>query len=141
MLTNSEVARRFADWHWSGAARHLYISGNSIYSYGHHFCVARRFGDVMLFTMRTWGPTTARHKRDVLNALRGCKVIDVPDPDKGTEWNMAQYDEKIDALRGRIARARSRRGRLEGELHILDSEKADYMRLFNIDNYKQSFDL
>lgn len=37
MLSNGEVARRFANGCTSGSSQHVFIDGDRIYSYGRHF--------------------------------------------------------------------------------------------------------
>src|SRR4051794_17602476 len=53
----------------------LYFNGDTIYSYGEHFPIARHVyhGDqhIVLFTCMGYSNTTSRHKRRVLSALNG----------------------------------------------------------------------
>jgi hypothetical protein len=43
----------------------FFFTGDTIYSYGHHFPIARHVGGVVLFTTRGYSVTTAGHKGHV----------------------------------------------------------------------------
>lgn len=78
-MTNREVAQAFANGKQKGKSLHMFIDGDTIYSYGYHFPIARRAGDVFWFTNKGYSQTTGRHKSAVLQALeyRAIKVDDV----------------------------------------------------------------
>lgn len=41
--------------------KNFYFDGDTIYSYGSHFPIAKHFKDVVLFTLRSYSNTTAKH--------------------------------------------------------------------------------
>lgn len=61
------------------ARENLYFEGDTIYSYGGHFPIARivdgRKGKCVLFTSRSYSPTTAGHKCQVKRAIAGHVTI------------------------------------------------------------------
>jgi len=81
-LSNIDVARRFGeDGATTGASLHMFIDGDTVYSYGHHFPIARRFhlgpAPCYLFNSNGYSATTAQHKGRVRCKLRG-RVIRIP---------------------------------------------------------------
>ncbi len=86
MVNNLKIAQLFANGNTSGRTENLYIEGNTIYSYGPHFPVARRTQHtykrqpVFSFNDRDYSATTRRHKSLVYRALvlNGAFVVFVP---------------------------------------------------------------
>lgn len=77
MTKNEEVAERFAEGSGIARTKHLFIEGNTIYSYGHHFPIAKRIGNHEAeFTEQGYSVTTSRHKNLVKRALedKGWKI-------------------------------------------------------------------
>lgn len=66
---NNVVAQQFAEGATEGGAKHFFIEGNVIYSYGHHFPVAIRLecGHIV-FNKDGYSMTTSRHKNLVRHA-------------------------------------------------------------------------
>ncbi len=61
----------------------LYFQGDTIYSYGSHFPIARHMKNehgepAVLFTTNTYGPTTGKHLRITRRACHHLTVFDVP---------------------------------------------------------------
>ena len=78
-MTNKKLAQKFAQGATSGKGSNLFIEGDTVYSYGYHFAVARRTGEnTANFTSRRYSQSTARHKSLVLSALNraGFKVTE-----------------------------------------------------------------
>ena len=69
MVSNKELARRFASGATSGRTGHMFIEGDTIYSYGHHFPIARRSPQGFLFNSEGYSSTTGRHKSHVASAI------------------------------------------------------------------------
>lgn len=86
-MRNSLVAQRYAEGKTTGSAGHMFIEGDTIYSYGSHFPIARRYikGDRQIYVMNTRGysATTGRHKSYVRNALANKYIVDIRDADIG----------------------------------------------------------
>ena len=69
-MDNKTLARKFSEGATSGEGSHMYIDGNTIYSYGYHFPIARRMPDgKFLFNNEGYSNTTSRHKNYVKNEL------------------------------------------------------------------------
>jgi hypothetical protein len=48
--------------------RNLFFYNEKIYSYGHHFCIAKHYNGELLFTLRSYSNTTSKHIAHVRNA-------------------------------------------------------------------------
>lgn len=99
-MNNRKVAERFVNGKTTGTGSHFFIEGDTLYSYGHHFPVARRERDIILVTMREYSNSTARHKSHLRTALCGSNVqsIDVPAIENPAEINVQEFLDKIDRL-------------------------------------------
>ncbi len=98
----SEVAHVWAQRSQDeGRSSNCFFEGDTIYSYGRHFPIARfieRNNEVaVLFTTRTYSVTTAKHLGFVRDALRGLDypVFDVPAPtDSPREEEILSYYQR-----------------------------------------------
>lgn len=145
MLSNAEVARRFARGHTSGSSQHVFIDGDRIYSYGRHFCIARRVNGVVLLTTRTYSNSTAKHVRHVWSALAGSEseIVRCYDPGATSEANMKHYDEEIAELEEKVRRARINKAVWQSVLEKTQEHRQKYMGAMGVndfDKYKQEFD-
>jgi hypothetical protein len=90
------------------ATKNLYFYGDSIYSYGGHFKIAKHTTNekgekVVLFTTRGYSNTTAKHIRIVEHASNHLKKIYCNDPGSGTFHNIESFGREIkSALSGLI---------------------------------------
>jgi hypothetical protein len=77
--THDVVAHAWA--HQTGKNRkgfNVFYEGDTIYSYGYHFPIARHAGDrVVLFTSRDYSVSTSKHKTQVRRAVSHRKVLEV----------------------------------------------------------------
>jgi hypothetical protein len=81
--------------------RTLWFEGDSIYSYGRHFCIAKHVTNekgvkVVLFTTRDYSVTTSSHKNIVRQACRHLNIIYCPDPGAGNHHNFDQFKRGIE---------------------------------------------
>lgn len=75
-MNNKLLAKKFAAGATSGTGSNLFIDGNTIYSYGYHFAVAKRTGDATAnITTRRYSQSTARHVSLVRSALSSAGFI------------------------------------------------------------------
>lgn len=86
-MTNKQIAEKFAEGATKGKASNdtLFIEGDTIYSYGHHFAIARRVApNSYQITARKYSSTTSRHCSHVRMALHfaGATVEEVETLDK-----------------------------------------------------------
>lgn len=63
------------------AKKRMFTEHDRIYSYGAHFCIARKFLDFVLITERTYSPTTRTHIEAVSSAVRDSRLIPLPSVD------------------------------------------------------------
>jgi hypothetical protein len=69
-MRNYDLCRTFAAGAVSGTGSHLFIEGDSLYSYGHHFVVARRNADGSFWlNPAKYSPTTSRHQSYARRAI------------------------------------------------------------------------
>lgn len=109
MATNSQVAHAWANKtgkHRSGS--NFYYDGDTIYSYGGHFPIARHVDGVVLFTTESYSNSTAKHINHASLACRHLtrfNVIDVTAArtvsskegrHSGHRWNVKDYLKRID---------------------------------------------
>ena len=88
-MNNNKIAETFAKGKTSGRGSNMFISGDTIYSYGHHFPIAirttpelqRAIGKKYIFNMNGYSNSTAKHKNHVACALGYSNYIEVPNCD------------------------------------------------------------
>ncbi len=69
-MSNKMLARAFANGATSGKGSHMFIEGDTIYSYGRHFPIATRGEDGTIYlTTKTYSVSTARQISHVRSAL------------------------------------------------------------------------
>lgn len=115
MASNSHDTVAHAWAHKTGKARNgfnIFYTGDTIYSYGTHFPIARHVKGVVLFTTQSYSTSTAKHKTIVWRACHHMKVFDVFDVMatrpahhrenlEGMKYRFSQYLES--ATRRRLA--------------------------------------
>ena len=115
----------------------FYFHGDTIYSYGSHFPVARHVenkrGRAVLFTTRSYSSTTAGHKCMVEGACRHLTVFHVADVN-GTEprKQFAEYRAQYMGLVGKYAKARQRKPEHLAALRDLVEEANRYAAFFGL---------
>lgn len=128
-MTNEQVAEMYAEGKVEGTAPHMFIDGDTIYSYGYHFPIATKVRDgVYLFNIDGYSNTTARHKFHVLNALlnTGARVIEAPAVGDG--WGRRTLEVNIEVLQREFnyARGKATRARSEGMARVWTNEMRRY---------------
>lgn len=98
-MTNRQIAINFGNGSTKGKGSHLFIEGDTIYSYGYHYPLTIRRDGYYLFNTDYYSRSTARHKSYVRGEIDGELVIDCPGCDltKAGEWlanTIAEYDRK-----------------------------------------------
>ena len=69
-MSNKKLAEKFANGAVRGKGSHLFVEGDTIYSYGYHFAVARRTGEkTATLTTRKYSQSTTIHTGHVCSAL------------------------------------------------------------------------
>jgi hypothetical protein len=123
------------------AQRNFYFDGNTIYSYGGHFPIAKivenkRGGRAVVFTTRSYSVTTSKHISATRSAVREMTVFNVADI---TSAMYGRYDENLNDYAKRIAETidKARHSRKYGEslynhAAALAREANDYMKFFGV---------
>lgn len=116
MPSNSNVAHAWANQ--TGRDRngsHFYYRDSTIYSYGSHFPIARHTMDaegrpVVLFTLRNYSPSTARHISITRRAASHLRLIFVYKPDAigagDVRANFEHFKRDAEAAAEKLIRAR-----------------------------------
>lgn len=115
-MNNTQVAQAFADRKTTGHSQNMFISDDTIFSYGYHFPIARHTDKVyfdkpvVLFTTRGYSHTTSNHKNHVWSALykAGYYILDVDCIANDVEQWINDKTENI-----QNAEAKAKRARLE----------------------------
>lgn len=102
--SHDEVSHIWASQSQSeGRASRIFFEGETIYSYGRHFPVARfapEYGNVVLFTNRGYSSSTGKHKRIIRSAIPSSyNVVLCDDPSRSVEHNLGKWQKAVDYLR------------------------------------------
>lgn len=107
--TNYDIAHEFAYGATDGHTGNwnLYINGDCIYSYGRHFCIAKRVGlGTILFTTRGYSNSTAKHKNYVARACSHMNLVYCYDPCGTHNDNQEAFLREIREILPNLAKAR-----------------------------------
>ncbi len=117
--------------------RSFYFHGDTIYSYGRHFPIARhveRKGrEAILFTTQGCSKTTARHKQDVLYAcshLMVFKVYDVKNMKPGVTFKA--YRKLLADTLVKWYRGRALKGKYRLDMKLIIQEANDFAEFFGL---------
>lgn len=115
----------------------LYFRGDTIYSYGSHFPIARRVrAGLVLFTTDSYSVTTAKHISYVRQAIPlSWEVILVTRPDESPDWLLQGVHNEIEEAMKRMVTPRTRRttkDRLFGEIAGLVAKGNRLAEIFEI---------
>jgi len=102
--SHSEVAHIWASQSQRmGRGGNVSFENGVIYSYGHHFPVARfapEFGAIVLFTSRGYSSSTGKHKSLIRAAIPNqYRVIYCDDPTRGADHNLYKWMCEVSRLR------------------------------------------
>ena len=115
----------------------LYFYGDTIYSYGSHFPIARHVetkrGRAVLFTTRDYSVTTSGHKWTVLRACQHLTVFHVEHPtDSNRKGQFDEYRQRYVELARKYSRARSNKPWILGSLRNLVDEANRFAHFFGL---------
>jgi len=68
-MSHQQVAEEFAHGATKGQGSRMFIEGDTIYSYGHHFPIAKRYKGGYVFTEDGYSSSTNHHKSIVQQAI------------------------------------------------------------------------
>lgn len=104
--SNAEVAQRFKEGKIRGKSHNMFIAGDSIYSYGWHFPIAKRIGPgEYLFNTESRSMSTSKHQAAVSWALRHDETWAAPGTD--VDRTDSFYAREAKTLHEQILVARS----------------------------------
>jgi hypothetical protein len=141
-MNNSELAHRWANQsHNQGTGSSMFFEKERIYSYGHHFEIARivkkniGYGGVILYNSRGYSNSTVKHQNHVYRAIDtdAYKVFHISDKNFDNLKNgIEEYKETIKYLFEQAAKAKK-----HGDLYLSQaSEKIktmlDFIKEFNL---------
>ena len=86
--------------------KNLFFYNEKIYSYGHHFCIAKHHKNELLFTLRTYSNTTAKHINHVRNASNHINKIYCYYPNGSTKENFDAWINEAEKNIDKLANAR-----------------------------------
>lgn len=122
----------------NGRAGSLYFRGDTIYSYGNHFPIARHFKGCVLMTIRTYSVSTSRHVRYTRQACSHLTTFHVARPTDEPKEILKDYADRIQqSVLEMEGKNRSLAQRME-QLESLVSEANEFCRLMN---YKKRFNM
>lgn len=131
-MNNKEVAHLWAHKSRQQATgSHFFFQGDTIYSYGRHFPIARHYKGCVLFTTRDYSNTTSRHKSIVRSACTHMRVFHVENPSLAVSGAaVTDYGKRIKAAALRVARATSQAAwHLEGVQELV-KEANEFCEVF-----------
>ena len=117
VISSDQVAHFWANQTQSEARNargSMYFRGDTIYSYGSHFPIARHVQcngkSAVLFTTESYSNTTAGHKSAVASAINHLTSFNVPEVvgDDAVKVNLESYEERITETLLQAKRARSK---------------------------------
>jgi hypothetical protein len=110
MVSNYEVAKKFAEGKERATGSHMYIDGDTVYSYGSHFPIAKRWnkdGIEYLYNSETYSSSTGKHQAYVYGEISTSTVLEVIQCDtRNAESQQKQNLGTILLHEKKLARAR-----------------------------------
>jgi len=137
----NEIAHLWANKRQDNArnsSQTFYFNGNTIYSYGSHFPIARHYEDKVLFTLRTYSVSTAKHINIVRSATSHldkiyCYYLPTSKSDTCThERNVKQWIDNVKTEIVRLYKAR----KPEMYIAIIEREIAKMQTYCTLFGYK-----
>lgn len=132
--TNYDIAHEFAYGATEGHTGNwnMFIEGDCIYSYGHHFCIAKRVGKgAVLMTTRTYSRSTAKHIGYVWSATRHMDHIYCYNPNASHAENQRRFLEGIKGLLPNLAKSRKPEKWIH-EIQAISERAKKYCEFFGI---------
>lgn len=112
----------------------VFFEGDIIYSYGHHFPLARLIGNFALYNDRRYSKTTDGHQACVRGVLEGrwmFKVVSLLDP-IDHQANLHNYQKNINDCFEKAKKARQRKQQYITSGHAWINEGNSYIQHFKL---------
>jgi hypothetical protein len=138
-MNNRQLAHLWANKSRESArGSHFYFEGETIYSYGVHFPIARHYKGVVLFTTGSYSVSTSKHISFARSACTHLRVYHVADPTRNPSGqDVKNYQHRVEQLGLEVARARDPQFKLEC-LERLVNEANEFCAAFG---FKTKFSL
>jgi hypothetical protein len=131
-FSNSELAHLWANKvQAEGSGSNMYFEGDTIYSYGRHFPIARHYKDSVVFTTASYSNTTAKHMSHVRNACRHLPVVFVHDINANVERNAEAAEGAVVGLLKKASTARRNANHYVAQAFSIVDNLKDYHELLN----------
>ena len=131
----------------------LFTSDGILYSYGHHYKMAKQFNltggselstTVALFNENTYSPTTGKQRGQAMSACSHMVIIQVPDVDPQSNAdhlaNIKWLGEQVGNALERYKRARVHKNSAAHAAHSARDNLRDYVRYFGIEVHSELAD-
>lgn len=140
-MSNKDVAKAFRDGR-PAKTRNMFSTGDAVYSYGWHYCIARRQADgTVLMACRPYSVSTAKHCLEVRRVLSD--YISVWNPDWPAAMNLEKMEEREREIEAKVSRSRTCRDVWESLLNETRENMARYIEFSGCvvnNNLKRDFD-
>lgn len=115
----------------------FFFNGDSIYSYGHHFLIAKHVTNkdgesAVLFTTSGYSNTTAKHVRITQQAARHLNLVYCPSPASLPSYNFQAWQNKAESIAANLKTARKPEKYLS-QIDSLKDEALKYAAWFGIE--------
>ncbi len=150
---HSQVCHIWAQRNGTNAkATNLFSEGDAIFSFGHHFCIARHFANVVLFNQRRYGARTGKQQCYARRAVSHRNIIEVPNLGVGScgtqspltkvyhDTNLAYLKEQIETAAQTASKARTRKEYALDSLRRAIANYNAYLIAFKLRNKPISID-
>ena len=139
VMTPSQVCHTFANKLQSEAytpTRHLFFNSNGLWSYGYHFCIAKHVTNNeglngLLFTIRSYSNTTAKHINEARHATSHLNKIYCPFPNEAKERNFGYWLNIVENIASNLPKAKKPEIYLN-KIEQVKNEVQRYCAFFNI---------
>ena len=115
----------------TNSGRSFYFEGDTIYSYGAHFPIAKIVNGAVLFTTRSYSNTTAKHISIVRNSVSHKNLIFCYNPQNSHESNFNEYLREAESIVKNLTNARKPEKYLS-ELSYINGRANKYAEFFGI---------
>lgn len=116
-MNHKQLAQQFALGATSGKSSNMFIEGDTIYSYGYHFKIAKRLGDyAYLVNAKNYSNSTGKQKGHVLSALDSNAIIETPDCK--IDYAYGYLTTEINNAKAKLERARTESSKASWQYQI-----------------------
>src|SRR5688572_15068374 len=137
VFNNSDVAHVWANkLQNEGRASNFFFKGDTIYSYGYHFAIAKHVTNeneenAVLLTKRSYSNSTAKHRVKVINAINHHNVILCNEVESSHRHNLLQFLSEINIIAEKLNRARKPENHLS-DIQCIASQARIYANFFGV---------